>query len=158
MTLKSGILAGILALLLAFIAEIPLYPPENWALNFKIFSINNLEFYFWGYIIDGNIAFTSVGGTLSEVIISACIWFMIFYIGISSIFASSKEAKQYNSIKLFQINILLLSITLLIFGIIIFFIVLENLALFLTIIGFGYYFVIIILVLNILALKNLRKK
>lgn len=158
MTIKSGIFAGILSLLLAFIAKIPLYPPENWALTFRIFSLDNLEFYFWGYLVDGNIAFTSVVGVIPEAIISVCVWLMICYIGLSSIFASTNEAKATNSIKLFQINILLLSIILLVFGIIIFFILLENFALFFNVIGFGYYFIIIVLILNIIALKNLKKE
>ncbi len=157
MTIKSGIIAGIFALLLAFLAKIPIYPPENLALSFNIFAIDNLEYFFWGYLINGNIAYTAVGGSISEVIISACVWLMIFYIGLSSIFASTSKAKINNSIKLFQINILLLSIILLVFGIIIFFILLENFALFLYVIGFGYYFVIMILILNVAALKILKQ-
>ncbi|MFX1570775.1 MAG: hypothetical protein ACFFCV_20750 [Promethearchaeota archaeon] len=157
MTIKSGIVAGIFTLILSFVAKIPIYPPENLELSFSIFILNNLECYSWGYLINGNMAYTAVGGNISEVIISAGIWIMFFYIGICSIFASTNKVKLSNSIKLFQINILLLSIILLIFGIIIFFILLMNFALFLYVVGFGYYFTIMILLLNIIALKTLKK-
>ncbi|MFX0001269.1 MAG: hypothetical protein ACFE9Q_12035 [Candidatus Hodarchaeota archaeon] len=156
-TIKIGIIAGIFALLLAFIAKIPIYPPENLVLSFNIFTIDNLEYFFWGYLVNGTTAYTAVGGSISEVIISTSIWLMIFYIGLSSIFASTNKAKLHNSIKLFKINILLLSIILLIFGIIIFFILLVDFALFLYVIGFGYYFIIIILILNVTSLKILKQ-
>jgi hypothetical protein len=156
MVVKIGMIAGIFALLLAFMAKIPIYPPGNIALSFNIFSIDNLEFYFWGYLINGNIAYTAIGCTISEVMVSTFVWLMIFYIGLSSIFASTSKAKVNNSIKLFQINILLLSITLLIFGIVIFFILLENFGLFFYVVGFGYYFILMILLLDLTALKIIQ--
>ena len=157
MAIKSGIFAGILALVLAFIAEIPIYPPENLIMSFKIFASENIDFYFWGYILNGGTIVTTLIGLIPESFISLCIWLMIFFIGISSIMASTMKAKFNNSLKLFKINILLSSLILIIFGIIIFFLVLVNIASFLNVVGFGYYFTIIILILNIFALKSLKK-
>ena len=157
MAIKSGIFAGILALVLAFIAEIPIYPPENLIMSFKIFASENIDFYFWGYILNGGTIVTTLIGLIPESFISLCIWLMIFFIGISSIMASTMKAKFKNSLKLFKINILLSSLILIIFGIIIFFLVLVNIASFLNVVGFGYYFTIIILILNIFALKSLKK-
>ena len=158
MAIKSGIFAGILALILAFIAEIPIYPPENLILSFKIFAFENIDFYFWGYILNGGTIITTLIGTIPESFISLCIWLMIFLVGVSSIMASTKKAKFNNSLKLFKINILLSSLILIIFGIIIFFLVLVNIALFFNVIGFGYYFTLIILILNLFALRSLKKK
>jgi len=157
MAIKSGIFAGILALVLAFIAEIPIYPPENLIMSFKIFASENIDFYFWGYILNGGTIVTTLIGLIPESFISLCIWLMIFFIGISSIMASTMKAKFNNSLKLFKINILLSSLILIIFGIIIFFLVLVNIASFLNVVGFGYYFTIIILISNIFALKSLKK-
>ncbi|MBA7680863.1 hypothetical protein ES703_89184 [subsurface metagenome] len=158
MAIKSGIFAGILALIIAFIAEIPIYPPENLIMSFKIFASENINFYFWGYILNGGTIITTLIGLIPESFISLCIWLMIFFIGVSSIMASTKKSKFNNSLKLFKINILLSSLILIIFGIIIFFLVLVNIAFFLNVIGFGYYFTIIILILNLFALRSLKKE
>ena len=157
MAINSGIFAGIFALILAFIAELPIYPPENLIMSFKIFASENIDFYFWGYILNGGTIVTTLIGLIPESFISLCIWLMIFFIGISSIMASTMKAKFKNSLKLFKINILLSSLILIIFGIIIFFLVLVNIASFLNVVGFGYYFTIIILISNIFALKSLKK-
>ena len=157
MAIKSGIFAGILALIITFIAEIPIYLPEDLILSFKLFASENIDFYFWGYIIDGGTIITTLIGSILESFISLCLWLIIFFIGVSSIMASTKKAKLNNSLKLFKINILLSSLILIIFGIIIFFLVLVNIASFFNVVGFGYYFVIIILILNIFALKSLKK-
>lgn len=158
MALKSGIFAGILALILAFISKIPIFPPENWAMDFKIFSLNNIDFYFWGYLIDGEAAFTATIGAIPESLISISVWLMIFLIGLNSIMASTSKAKLNNSRKLFNINILLSMLILIVFGTIIIFLITEEITSFFNIIGFGYYFTIIILILNIIALKNLKKE
>ena len=47
MVIKTGVFAGIIALILAFIAEIPIYLPNDLVLSFKIFSFDNTDFYFW---------------------------------------------------------------------------------------------------------------
>jgi len=158
MTIKSGIFAGILALIVAFMSEIPIYPPENWVISFRILAFDNIEIFFWGYLIDGIIPVTTVWGYIPEALISVCLWLIIFFIGLSSILASTTKAKVNNSLKLFKINILLLSIILIVFGIIIFFLLLEDIVSFFNVIGFGYYFIIVILILNIIALKNLKKE
>lgn len=157
MVIKSGIFAGILALILTFIAEIPIYPPEDLILSFKLFASENIDFYFWGYKIDNGVIITTLIGSIPESFISLCLWLIIFLIGVSSIMASTKKAKLNNSLKLFKINILLSSLILIVFGLIIFFIILVNITSFLNVVGFGYYFIIIILILNIIALKKLNK-
>jgi len=66
MALKSGIFAGILAFINAFIAEIPIYPPENWFINFKLFALNKTNFYYWGYTTNGHGIFTPLLGAIPE--------------------------------------------------------------------------------------------
>ncbi len=44
MAIKTGITAGVIALILAFIAEIPIFPPNNLVLNLKIFSFESTDF------------------------------------------------------------------------------------------------------------------
>ena len=156
MAIKSGITAGVFALLLAFIAVIPIYPPNNWVLSFKIFSFENTDFYFWGYVINGSQAVTTTLGFLPESLISVSLWLIILLIGVSSIMASTKKAKFNNSLKLFKINILMSVLFLTLFSLIIFFVALNDLSLILNVIGFGYYFIIVIFILNILALKTLK--
>ena len=157
MSLKSGIFAGIIAYIVAFIYEIPIYPPENWVIDFKIFTFKNADFYFWGYVTNENIVLTSIIGFLPESLISIIIWLMVFYIGLSSIMASTSKAKSVNSLKLFKINILLLILLLSIFGIIIVILILEDLNSLFNIIGLGYYLTITVLILNIIALKKAKK-
>ncbi len=157
MALKSGIIAGIIALLLAFITEIPIYPPNNWFLSFKIFSFEKTDFYFWGYLLNGEIAFTSTLGFLPESLVSVSIWLIIFLIGLNSIMASTTKANFNNSLKLFKINILLSILILTIYGVIIYFLVITDINSIFTVIGFGYYFIVLVLILNIFAKKYLKK-
>lgn len=154
----SGIVAGVIALILALLYQIPIYPPNYWALDFKIFSSENTYFYFWGYVIDGKIASTSLIGQIPESLTSILIWLMIFFVGLSSILASSKKSKKVNSLRIFRINILFLTLILSIFGMIIIVLLIEDLSLILNIIGLGYYLIILILVLNIVSLKQLKKE
>jgi len=157
MAIKKGIFAGIIALFLAFIAVIPIYPPNSWVLSFKIFSFENTDFYFWGYVINGSQAVTTTLGFLPESLISVSLWLIILLIGVSSIMASTKKATFNNSLKLFKINILMSVLFLTLFSLIIFFIGLNDPSSILNVIGFGYYFIIVILILNIFALKTLKK-
>ena len=158
MVIKTGIFGGITALILAFIAEIPIYPPNDLVLSFKIFSFDDTDFYFWGYLINNAAAFTSTLGFIPESLISVSIWLIIFLIGLNSIFASTKKAKFDNSLKLFKINILLSVLFLTIYGIIIFFLIIADINSIFNVIGFGYYFIILVLILNVLALRTLKKK
>jgi hypothetical protein len=158
MVIKSGVFAGIFALILAFIAEIPIYPPNDLIISLKIFSFNDTDFYYWGYILNNGMAFTSTLGFVPESLISVSIWLILILIGLNSIFASTKKALINNSLKLFKINILLTVLFLTVFGIIIFFLILTDISSGLNVIGVGYYFIILILILNILALRTLKKK
>lgn len=156
MVIKTGIFAGFISLILAFIAEIPIFPPNNLVLNLKIFSFESTDFYFWGYITDG-FAFTSTIGFIPESLISIVIWLILLLIGLNSIMASTKKAKFNNSLKLFKINILFSVLFLTIFSLVIFFLILDDFTSTLNVIGFGYYSIILILILNIFALKTLKK-
>ena len=158
MIIKKGIIAGIIALMVAFIAEIPIFPPNNLVLNLKIFSFESTDFYIWGYITYSGSAFTSTIGFIPESLISITVWLMLIMIGLNSIMASTKKAKFNNSLKLFKINILISVLFLTIYSLVIFFLVFDNFTIILNVIGFGYYFIILILILNILALKRLKKK
>lgn len=157
MALKSGIFAGIIAYIIAFVAEIPIYPPENWVINFKLFSLNNTVFYYWGYTIKGQGVFTSLLGSFPESLISVFVWLFVFIIGLNSIMASTSKANVNNSLKLFRLNILLLILLLSIFGWIIVILILEDFRSFFDIIGLGYYLTISVLILNIIALKKAKK-
>ena len=157
MAIKKGIIAGVIALILAFIAEIPIFPPNNLVLNLKIFSFESTDFYIWGYITN-RFAFTSIIGFIPESFISIAIWLILILIGLNSIMASTKKAKFNNSLKLFKINILLSVLFLTIFSLVIFFLILDDFTPILNVIGFGYYFIILILILNIFALKSLKKE
>ncbi|MHA2008334.1 MAG: hypothetical protein ACXABO_04175 [Promethearchaeota archaeon] len=155
---KSGIFAGVIALTLALLYQIPIYPPNYWAIDFKIFSIQNINFYFWGYVINGTTAFTQFIGQIPESLISILIWLMIFFVGLSSIMASTKKSNKTNSLRLFRINTLFLVLILSIYGAVIIFLLLNDLSIILDVIGLGYYLTILILVLNLVSLKQLKKE
>lgn len=157
MTLKSGISAGIIAFIITFIAEIPIYPPENWVISFELFSLNKTNFYYWGYKTNEQRVFTPFLGSFPESLIYVCIWSFIFIIGLNSIMASTSKANLSNSLKLFKLNILLLLLILSIFSWIEIILILEDLGSFFDIIGLGYYLTIIVLILNIIAVKKVKK-
>jgi len=161
MARKTGIFAGIMAFILAFIHEIPIFPPGNFLLNFHIFTLDNVYYYYWGYVINGTTGYSSIALLPIENLFALLIWLMIFLIGLISIMASTTKARFSNSIKLYKISILLILLLLSIFGIIIIFSILEELLVdifvFLNVFGLGYYMLIIILILNIIALKKLKK-
>ncbi len=157
MALKSGIFAGIIAFIIAFIAEFPIYPPENWVINFKLFSLHKTNFYYWGYTTNGHGVFTPLLGSIPECLISVCFWSFIFIIGLNSIMASTSKANLNNSLKLFKLNILLLILILIIFSWIAVTLILEDFSSFFDIIGLGYYLTISVLILNIIAVKKVKK-
>ena len=155
---KSGIIAGVIALILVLLYQIPIYPPNYWAIDFKLFSSQNTSFYFWGYVIDGKVAFITLIGQIPESLTSILIWLMIFFVGLSSIMASTKKSKKKNSLRIFRINILFLTLILSIYGVIIIFLLIEDISIILDVIGLSYYLTILILVLNIVSLKQLKKE
>ncbi len=155
MSRKSGIFGGIIALLLALMYELPLYPPMNISLNFKLFTYENMNFFFWGVLNNHKEASTFVTSKPPENFIAIMLWATIFIIGVSSIMASTTRAKVVNSIKLYQINIVLLAMLLFIYGTTVLFLYSKNLAIIFTeVFGIGYYLLFLVLILNIIALKK----
>lgn len=157
MTIKSSFFGGIIALLLAFIAQIPILPQNNIIITFELFTLNNARFYFWGYLTQ-NEAFTPILAHFPENLIGIFFWISIFYIGISSMMGSTSRADNYNSLILFKINIILLVGIISIFGIILIFVLFQNiLSIFMTA-GLGFWLLFLILISNILGLKSVKKK
>lgn len=157
MARKTGILAGIIALIIAFISKIPIYPPANIELNFFIIFANNIEYYIWGYVVNGISAFSSITSQFPENLIGILFWFLTLIIGINSITASVKKAKFENSIKLYKLNIIFSIFILAVYTMIIFLMIGLNFIWFFYVAGIGYYLFIIILILNIIAFRYLKK-
>ena len=107
MARKSGIFGGIIALLLTFLQNIPIYPPMDLEIVFYLFTLNGFEYYFWGYLEGENLTVSFLTQSFPEKLISFCVWGSIFFIGISSIMASTTKANKSNSVKLYGINILI---------------------------------------------------
>jgi hypothetical protein len=154
---KTGILGGILALLIAFIAKIPIYPPTNIEINFLIFVNNNTAYYIWGYVSNDLLTFSPLIAQFPENLIGIFIWGLIVFVGVSSIMASGRKAKSENSLKLYWLNILCSIFVLLLYTIIILLTILGNLLHFFYTAGLGYYLILLILILNIIALHYLKK-
>jgi hypothetical protein len=157
MARKTGILGGILALLIAFIANIPIYPPANIEINFLIFTNNNTAYYIWGYVSNNLLSFSPLTAQFPENLIGIFIWGLMVFLGLSSIMASVKKANFENSMKLYWLNILCSIFVSVVYTIIIILTIWENLILFFYTAGIGYYLLIIILGLNIIALHYLKK-
>jgi len=156
MVKKSGIIAGIISLVLAIISKIPIFPPENWELDFNIFSINNVKIYFWGYSVNNN-GFSLVNLHPPENIIAVILFLIIILIGLNSIMASFTKSNIIHSLKLYRVNIILIIFLLVIFGINIIILSLPNFVTFFSVVGLGYYLTILILILNFITIKSLKK-
>ncbi|MHA1274108.1 MAG: hypothetical protein ACTSQP_15605 [Promethearchaeota archaeon] len=157
MARKSGIFAGIIALILAFIEIIPLYPPNNIFLNCRIFSYENVNYYYWGYI-EKNSSFTSITLPSPENLVALSVWMIILIVGILSIMGSTTKANLINSSKIYKINIVFLTFLLFIFGYIVVILVIPDYINIFYTLGEGYYLTILSLILNIIALKKIPKK
>jgi len=157
MARKTGILAGIIALIIAFISKIPIYPPASIELNFFILLANNFEYYIWGYVVNGISAFSSITSQFPENLIGILFWFLTLIIGINSITASVKKAKFENSVKLYKLNMIFSLFILAVYTMIIFLMIGFNFIWFFYVAGIGYYLFIVILILNIIAFRYLKK-
>jgi hypothetical protein len=155
---KLEITGGLIAFILTLLSEIPIYPPENWVIDFKIFTFGNTEIYFWGYLINNNIGFSAILFQFPENIMALTIWISIILIGLGSIMASLKNTKPRNSKLLLKINIFLLVYLITIFGIIILLQIIINFIHILNLIGLGFYLTLIILILNLISLKSLKNE
>ncbi|MHA1294409.1 MAG: hypothetical protein ACTSQJ_17335 [Promethearchaeota archaeon] len=156
MTRRLGILAGIIALLLAFIFEIPIFPPQNIVLNFNIITIDNVYYFYWGYVINGTQAFTSITLKSPENLVPLSLWLIIIIIGINSIIASTNNTNIVTSLKLYKTNIIFTIMLLTIFGIIAASVCYQNIFSLIYLLGLGYYLTLFILFCNIISLKSLK--
>lgn len=157
MARKLGIIGGLIAFILAVFSEIPIYPPERWVIDFKIFTLNDTEIYFWGYLINENISFSSILLQFPENILALTIWITIILIGLILIMASTTKANPANSKLLFKINNLLLIYLLSTFGVIILIQLLYDFTRIFSVIGLGFYLTLILLILNLFTLNSLKK-
>ncbi|MFO7795814.1 MAG: hypothetical protein ACQERB_13370 [Promethearchaeati archaeon] len=157
MVRKTGILAGVLALLIAFISKIPIYPPIDLEINFMMMVKSNTEYYIWGYVVNEIISSSTINLQFPENIIGIFLWSMVIFIGISSIMASIKKAKFKNSLTLYNLNVLFCILIITIYSIIILTITWNAIIEFFYTAALGYYLFIIILILNIIALRFLKK-
>lgn len=157
MARKSGIIAGIIALILAFFSEIPIYPQEGLTLLLNIFSSDKTAYFYWGYR-SGNSGKTLITSPSPENLVALAVWVIILLTGILSIMASSTNANSLKSAKIYKVNVLLLVALLFIFGFIIWILIYPDFSDLITIIGYGYYLTIIVLLLNLVALNKLTKK
>lgn len=153
----AGIVGGIISLILAFIYEIPLSVELNLALNFKIYSMQGTDFYFWGFI-SGTRSFTHITRDFPENIPAFLIWVTIFSIGVSMIMASTKNAIPENSLRLYLMTIFLIIVILIFYGIGICISIVQEFKPISDTIGLGYYLTFGILILDIIAYKMLKNK
>jgi len=154
---KTGFIGGLLSMILAFVVEFPFSfsnGTANSIFRFSILFIDNVEYFSWGYI-SNNIGFTSLSFNSIENYISLSIWLLIFLPGLFGLMASSPKSIPKHSKKLFKLNILFISINLLIYTIdYIFMVIPGSIPGFF---GFGYYLLYLILILNIIAIKIMKK-
>jgi hypothetical protein len=160
MARKSGITAGIIMLIITFIYKIPIFVIENFEISFKLFSNGNIDYCLWGYAA-GNSGFTSISTSYPESYAALFIFLTAFFIGLISIMASTTKAKVVHSLVLYRLNIALIILLLVIFGYLTTLLNINNiLGIFFPIVevlGLGYYLLILVLILNIIALKKLKK-
>ena len=155
---KLGFVAGILSLIVLLISEIPIFPPQNIVLKFYIYSYDEIAFYLWGYVLNNSEAYSFLSSSFPESLISLLTWLIFCFLTISNILASTKNSNLSNSIKIYSLNLILIIIVLVIYTLQFVFLYLTAFGLLLSNIGIGYYLMVIILILEIIAKKNLKKK
>lgn len=154
---KTGFTAGFLSVIIAFIAGVPFSLSNetvNSIFNFSILIINNVEYFSWGYI-SNDIGYTSLGFSSIENFIAISIWLLFFLTGLFGIMASSPKSNPKHSKKLYKFNILFILLILFIYTLDYIFVIFNSLST--AFFGFGYYLLYIILVLNIISIKILKK-
>ena len=72
-----GILSGIISLFLAFLSKLTIPLTADLEINFNLFSLNDVEFYYWGYLLNENTASTSILNPFPENLIAIFIWISI---------------------------------------------------------------------------------
>jgi hypothetical protein len=160
MARKSGIFAGIIMLFITFIYKIPTFFIENVQIHFTIFSNANIDYCLWGYA-STNTGFTSIIISYPESYVALLVFLIALFIGIISIMASTTKAKILHSLILYRLNMILILLLLFLFGLIAIFLNLNNIVAvffpFFEVLGLGYYLLILVLILNIVAMKKLKK-
>ena len=154
----TGIAGGIMGFILLMIADIPLSPDRSVILPLSIYSYNTTRYYLWGFIVNNNEVFSFSSLNFPENLLTLTFCLIIIYISIVSIIASLKQTNPNNSIKLYNLNIFLSFILLLLYTIQILMANLSNLILLLSKIGIGYYLLVLVLVLNSMAKGALKKE
>jgi len=158
MARKSGIIGGIIGFVLALIAEIPIFPPQNIVIPLNIYKFNTTEFYTWGFVLGNGEGFSITSLLFPENILTLTFWLILIFISLSSILASVKKSNPNNSLKLYNLNILFSSILLVIYAIQLLVTNLSNLGAIFMNIGIGYYLLVVILILNTMAKGTLKKE
>ena len=160
MARKSGIIAGIIMLIITFIYKIPTFFIENLEIHFTLFSYDHLDYCLWGYA-STNSGYTSIVISYPESYVALLMLLIALFIGLISIMASTKKAKILNSLVLYRLNIVLILFLLSSYGTLAIFLYSSDiLALFIPFLegfGLGYYLLILVLILNIIAMKKLKK-
>ncbi|MBD3256000.1 MAG: hypothetical protein GF383_12970 [Candidatus Lokiarchaeota archaeon] len=152
-----GIIGGILALLLAFAAEIPLSLDNSFIIDFYFFRAFRIRFYCWGYISNG-IGYTHITVGFPTNLYAIAIWLFVFLTGIILIMASLPDSDPSNSFKLYILSMIMSALVLIFYGYLIFRAFVQDRGASLATIGVGYYLLIIILGLNILTFLHLKKE
>jgi hypothetical protein len=150
-----GVIGGILALMLAFVGEIPLSSDQNTVLSFKLFSMGGIDFFYWGFLYE-NYAFTHITRQFPLNLPAFLIWVAILSTGVSMIMASTKKATDENSLRLYLLGLTLLVILLIFYGLNILTSFLYEFKLGYEIIGLGYYLTIGVFILDLIAFMKLK--
>ncbi|MHA1373986.1 MAG: hypothetical protein ACTSR7_06805 [Promethearchaeota archaeon] len=158
MARMSGIMGGITGFILALIAEIPIFPPQNIVIPLNIYKFNTTEFYTWGIVLGNGEGFSITSLLFPENLLTLTFWLILVFISFSSILGSLKKSIPKNSLKLYNLNIFLSSILLIIYAIQLIVTNLSNLGAIFLNIGSGYYLLVLILILNSMAKSTLKKE
>ncbi len=160
MARKSGIFAGIIMLIITFIYKIPSFFFEKLEIHFTLITHDNIDYCLWGYA-STNSGFTSIIISYPESYVALLIFLIALFIGLISIMASTTKAKILHSLILYRLNIILITLLLILYGLIAVFLNLNNILAVLIpnfeILGLGYYLLLMVLILNIIAMKKLKK-
>lgn len=156
MARRSGIIGGIIGFMLSIIAKIPIY--QNIVIPLNIYIFNSTEYYIWGIVLNTGEGFSITSLLFPEILLALTFWLILIFISISSIFASPKKSIPNNSMKLYNLNILFSSILVILYAIQIIVTNLSNLEVIFMNVGVGYYMLITILILNLMAKNTLKKE
>ena len=159
MARKSGIFAGIIMLIITFIYKIPTFFIPNVDIHFTMFTYDYIDYCLWGYG-SFNSGYSSIILSYPESYATILIFLIAVFIGVISIMASTSKANILHSLVLYRLNIILIVLLLMIYGILAIFLNLNDIISVLIpnfgVLGLGYYLLILVLILNIIAMKKLK--